>query len=266
MREEEAVAEMYRQYFKDPEVKRQIAGKPRTLLERIQRFFERFVNSLQGIGFDDASSVIRQIGTVQSRSRGEVRTLRKNALDGERVSAVQEFSARQRESGGERRQQAAEPEDREEGERKPIVRYTRDISKNRLENDGNPAEISRLSEKEGGYVDILDDTGRSVGAIGANVMRQKDFEDRVSDEYRPIPVGTLLISHQGIEEKDALGKGYGKRAFKKLADAFLDRGSMVSSDGLVSEEASFIYRSLARDGYDVRVHPEAMFDPALDNF
>lgn len=124
MREEEAVAEMYRQYFKDPEVKRQIAGKPRTLLERIQRFFERFVNSLQGIGFDDASSVIRQIGTVQSRSREEVRTLRGTAIDNERVSAVQEFSARQRESGSERRQQAAEPEDREEGERKPIVRYS----------------------------------------------------------------------------------------------------------------------------------------------
>jgi hypothetical protein len=266
MREEEAVAEMYRQYFKDPEVKRQIAGKPRTLLERIQRFFERFVNSLQGIGFDDASSVVRQIGTVQSRSRGEVRTLRGTAIDNERVSAVQEFSARQRESGGERRQQAAEPEDREEGERKPIVRYSIDSSQNLLDDDGNPSEISSLIENDGGYVDILDDTGRSVGGIGANVMRQKDFEDLVSDEYRPIPVGTLVIAHQGIEEKDALGKGYGKRAFKKLADAFLDRGSMVSSDGLVSEEASFIYRSLARDGYDVRVHPEARFDPELDNF
>ncbi|MHA2064521.1 MAG: LPD38 domain-containing protein [Candidatus Thorarchaeota archaeon] len=257
---------MYRQYFKDPEVKRQIAGKPRTLLERIQRFFERFVNSLQGIGFDDASSVVRQIGTVQSRSRGEVRTLRGTAIDNERVSAVQEFSARQRESGGERRQQAAEPEDREEGERKPIVRYSIDSSQNLLDDDGNPSEISSLIENDGGYVDILDDTGRSVGGIGANVMRQKDFEDLVSDEYRPIPVGTLVIAHQGIEEKDALGKGYGKRAFKKLADAFLDRGSMVSSDGLVSEEASFIYRSLARDGYDVRVHPEARFDPELDNF
>tara|TARA_R110002110_G_scaffold14530_5_gene67283 strand:+ start:3356 stop:11011 length:7656 start_codon:yes stop_codon:yes gene_type:complete len=266
MREEEAVAEMYRQYFKDPEVKRQIAGKPRTLLERIQRFFERLVNSLQGIGFDDASSVIRQIGTVQSRSRGEVRTLRKNALDGEGVSAVQEFSARQRESGGERRQQAAEPANREEGERKPIVRYSIDSSQNLLDDDGNPSDISSLIENDGGYVDILDETGRSVGAIGANVIRQEDFEDRVNDGSGPLPVGSLVIAHQGIEEKDALGKGYGKRAFKKLADAFLDRGSMVSSDGLVSGDAAFIYRSLARDGYDVRVHPEAVFDSESDQF
>ena len=83
MIEEEAVAEMHRQYFSKPNVKRQIAGQPRTLLERIQKFLEKMVNYMQGVGFDDASAVFGGMGTIRSRDKGEVRTLKDTELEQE---------------------------------------------------------------------------------------------------------------------------------------------------------------------------------------
>ena len=83
--QEEAVAEMYRQFYSDKNVRRQIAGRPRTLLERIQRFMEKLANAFSGIGFADASQVISNIGTVQSRERNQIRTLK----DTEESSAQQ---------------------------------------------------------------------------------------------------------------------------------------------------------------------------------
>ena len=87
--QEEAVAEMHRQFLSSPEVKRQIAGQPRTLLERVQRFLEKIVNSISGIGFDDASSVFSKIDRVKSRDTGEVRSFKE-------IEAAQQRSGLQR--------------------------------------------------------------------------------------------------------------------------------------------------------------------------
>jgi len=72
---EEAVAEMYRQYYSVPEVRRQIAGKPRTLIERIAMFLEKMFNALSGAGFVNAADVISGMKKIQARERGEVRTI-----------------------------------------------------------------------------------------------------------------------------------------------------------------------------------------------
>ena len=72
---EEAVAEMYRQYYSVPEVRRQIAGQPRTLIERIAIFMEKMYNALSGAGFVTAADAISGMKTIQSREAGEVRTI-----------------------------------------------------------------------------------------------------------------------------------------------------------------------------------------------
>lgn len=72
---EEAVAEMYRQYYSVPEVRRQIAGQPRTLIERIAIFMEKMYNALNGAGFVTAADAISGMKTIQSREAGEVRTI-----------------------------------------------------------------------------------------------------------------------------------------------------------------------------------------------
>lgn len=79
---EEAVAEMYRGYYSDPEVRRQISGQPRTLLERIAMFAEKLYNALQGAGFVSAADVISGMKKIQAREVGavgearEIRTLK----------------------------------------------------------------------------------------------------------------------------------------------------------------------------------------------
>ena len=115
-REEEAVAEMYRQFYSDPNVRRQIAGQPRTLIERIERFMERLVNALSGIGFDDASTVIANTGRIQSRSRNEVRTLKDTEAQSQGGAAPVQSVNRQAQP------QAAE-EDQDQ-ERAPLTRYS----------------------------------------------------------------------------------------------------------------------------------------------
>ncbi len=115
-REEEAVAEMYRQFYSDPNVRRQIAGQPRTLIERIERFMERLVNALSGIGFDDASTVITNAGRIQGRARNEIRTLKDTEAQSQRgAAAVQAIN---------RQAQPQEGEDDQDQERAPLTRYS----------------------------------------------------------------------------------------------------------------------------------------------
>ncbi len=72
---EEAVAEMYRQYYSVPEVRRRIAGQPRTLLERIAVFMEKMYNAMNGAGFVTSADVISSMKKIQAREAGEVRTI-----------------------------------------------------------------------------------------------------------------------------------------------------------------------------------------------
>ena len=114
--EEEAVAEMYRQFYSDPNVRRQIAGQPRTLIERIERFMERLVNALSGIGFDDASTVFANTGRIQGRSRNEIRTLKDTEAQSQRgAAAVREIN---------RQAQPRTGEDEQDQERAPLVRQS----------------------------------------------------------------------------------------------------------------------------------------------
>ena len=90
---EEAVAEMYRGYYSDPEVRRQISGQPRTLLERIAMFAEKLYNALQGAGFVSAADVISGMKKIQARETGAVGEAREiRTLKG--VEAQAEYDAR----------------------------------------------------------------------------------------------------------------------------------------------------------------------------
>jgi len=90
---EEAVAEMYRGYYSDPEVRRQISGQPRTLLERIAMFAEKLYNALQGAGFVSAADVISGMKKIQARETGAVGEAREiRTLKG--VEAQAEYNAR----------------------------------------------------------------------------------------------------------------------------------------------------------------------------
>ena len=93
---EEAVAEMYRQYYSVPEVRRQIAGQPRTLIERMAIFMEKLYNAMSGAGFVTAADAISGMKKIQARESGEVRTkqgdanadIRTGPLEAERFSAA----------------------------------------------------------------------------------------------------------------------------------------------------------------------------------
>jgi hypothetical protein len=90
---EEAVAEMYRQYYSVPEVRRQIAGQPRTLLERIAVFMEKMYNAMSGAGFVTSADVISSMKRIQAREAGEVRTIqgqRNIGLSGTPVETTEE--------------------------------------------------------------------------------------------------------------------------------------------------------------------------------
>ena len=75
---EEAVAEMYRQYYSVPEVRRQIAGQPRTLIERMAIFMEKLYNAMSGAGFVTAADAISGMKKIQAREAGEVRTIQRD--------------------------------------------------------------------------------------------------------------------------------------------------------------------------------------------
>ena len=90
---EEAVAEMYRQYYSVPEVRRRIAGQPRTLLERIAVFMEKMYNAMSGAGFVTSADVISSMKKIQAREAGEVRTIqgqRNIGLSGTPVDTTEE--------------------------------------------------------------------------------------------------------------------------------------------------------------------------------
>jgi len=71
---EESVAELVRAARKDPKL---LQGKPRSLVERIARFFRNMVSSLKGEEFNTFSEVIGGIesGAIGARERGQIRTL-----------------------------------------------------------------------------------------------------------------------------------------------------------------------------------------------
>jgi len=71
---EESVAELVRGVRKDPKL---LQGKPRSLVERIARFFRNMVSALKGEKFNTFSEVIGAIesGEIGGRQRGQVRTL-----------------------------------------------------------------------------------------------------------------------------------------------------------------------------------------------
>ena len=75
---EEAVAEMYRQYYSVPEVRRQIAGQPRTLIERMAIFMEKLYNAMSGAGFVTAADAISGMKKIQAREAVEVRTIQRD--------------------------------------------------------------------------------------------------------------------------------------------------------------------------------------------
>ena len=69
---EEAVAELIR------DGRNKFTGKPRTLIQRIKKFFESMLSFLRGTGYTSFDSLIGDIesGAVGARDRDEVRTLR----------------------------------------------------------------------------------------------------------------------------------------------------------------------------------------------
>ena len=70
---EESVAELVRRAREDSKL---LQGKPRSLVERIARFFRNMVSALRGEQFNTFSEVIGGIGsgTIGGRQRGEIRT------------------------------------------------------------------------------------------------------------------------------------------------------------------------------------------------
>lgn len=89
---EEAVAEMYRQYYSVPEVRRQIAGQPRTLIERMAIFMEKLYNAMSGAGFVTAADAISGMKKIQAREAGEFRTIQvdRNPLVSQAIEVEEE--------------------------------------------------------------------------------------------------------------------------------------------------------------------------------
>tara|TARA_R100000353_G_scaffold9360_6_gene10665 strand:- start:1464 stop:9512 length:8049 start_codon:yes stop_codon:yes gene_type:complete len=85
---EESVAELVRQAKADPSL---LQGKPRSLVQRIARFFRNMVASLRGEQFNTFSEVMAGIesGEIGGRSRGEIRTMYRTERDGRPAQAPQ---------------------------------------------------------------------------------------------------------------------------------------------------------------------------------
>ena len=83
---EESVAELVRRAREDSKL---LQGKPRSLVERIARFFRNMVSALRGEQFNTFSEVIGGIGsgTIGGRQRGEIRTLAQTEKDVSRTLA-----------------------------------------------------------------------------------------------------------------------------------------------------------------------------------
>jgi len=64
----------------------------------------------------------------------------------------------------------------------------------------------------------------------------------------------LHITHSELEEKER-GKGYGKEMYKTLIDHAHSKGMKVFSDATVEMPAVNVYKSLAKQGYDVKRLP-----------
>lgn len=71
--------------------------------------------------------------------------------------------------------------------------------------------------------------------------------------------GEVFISTSALDPS-LRGQGVGKQMYKTIIDKALAEGKVVRSDIEVSEEASRVYDSLAREGYTVERSPRANFD------
>lgn len=182
---EEAVAEMYSQFYSNPKVRNQIAGQPRTLIERIQRFLEKFVNAMNGVGFGNAADVIAGIDIVKGRKRNEVRTLkdqraarggdaRKAGGDRESADIAKELVERQRgtrDRVGDLEESNVDPESTGDGTI-PLTRPGLRLS--RVEDSEAPAPRFRLKS------DAIEDTEVvwSSEAVYRSGQAAADFEGK----------------------------------------------------------------------------------------
>jgi hypothetical protein len=76
VQEEEAVADLSRQAKKFGA--KAVAGKPKVLVDKLFKFFDRLDNSFRGAGFQNYSDILDRLqsGEIGARTRGEIRTLR----------------------------------------------------------------------------------------------------------------------------------------------------------------------------------------------
>ena len=128
---EESVAELVRQAKADPSL---LQGKPRSLVQRIARFFRNMVASLRGEQFNTFSEVMAGIesGEIGGRSRGEIRTMYRTERDGRPVQAPQGAAQPTAiATGEEERGRVGQPRmaDFEEGE---VVSFARKPKENKL--------------------------------------------------------------------------------------------------------------------------------------
>lgn len=72
---EEAIAEAFRGYMRDPKI---VAGQPRTLMDRVKRFFHKLGNYLLFNEFTTPQDILDSIrtGSIAAREKGVIRTIR----------------------------------------------------------------------------------------------------------------------------------------------------------------------------------------------
>jgi len=227
---EEAVAEMYREFHSSAEVRQQLTGTPRSLIERMQRFLEKLYNQFSGMGFADAGNVLLGMDVVQGRERGVVRTLQDV-----------------------RRQEAKDTAARAEGRRtlREILRETRKGKPKEEGEEAAPDETAKLS---------LAPTPRDTETF----RFEDDFEEGVIHES-VVPSEAAL----GRAELDAVITNPGPRESDRLkADGFIPTedlgGSLEAVNGALhahgdtwmeaaSHSSEAMYWGVSTEGNPVKV-------------
>lgn len=216
---EEAVAEMYRQYYSVPEVRRQIAGQPRTLLERMAIFMEKLYNAMSGAGFVTAADAISGMKKIQAREAGEVRTIQRdrNAL----VSSAIEVEEAEEEVAGQAVAESvisdteADPEVRAELGRAPIDSNA-DIRTGPIEAERFSAAFSEGNVPETILADKIDVSGmkklpggttRDVYVIGNRVLKVAR-NPRGLEQNQSMRFGDKGIVGFALPEMFEVGKDY----------------------------------------------------------
>jgi 8-oxo-dGTP pyrophosphatase MutT (NUDIX family) len=191
--EEEAVAEMYRHFHASPKVKKQIAGTPRTLLGRIQQFFEKIANAMSGIGFADASNVIAGMDKIQGRERVQIRSLK----DTDRDTQFREFANRQKPSG-----QDVE-ETNEEAVKHSIELGRRNDLHNLTEMSDATGQYSGAGQRSAEFIGIPGDIQNSEHtrkfSIDANRSNESDFRLTNQDVVAPIITAMSKNANEAVE-------------------------------------------------------------------